>query len=184
MLKQEESLLGYISDMKNATNHLAGAFARQIEDDNVKKNPAVLTLITRLHQVSETQVKALQAEIDRFGGSTSDSIKEALTSMTGALTGLYDKVRSTPVSKMLRDDYTALSLAVVSNEMLHVTALAANDALTARVALSNMEQLAPLIIEVGEAVLAVVQAELEFPVQDTGAAEKALANVRQVWKSK
>ena len=181
MLQQQESLQHYISDMMSATNHLTEAFARQVEDAEVKKDPAVLSLITRLHSVSTTQFQALKTELDRFGPGPTDAVKSAITAITGSMAGLYDKVRSTPVSKMLRDDYTALSLAVVSNSMLHVTALSANDALTARVALTNMEQLAPLIVEVGEAILPVVERELEFPGKIAGAAATALTNVRQVW---
>lgn len=182
MTKQQETLQGHISDMKGATDHLVEAFARQAEDAEVKKNPKIASLTGRLQSVAASQSAALKVELERFGTTPVDPVKHALSAISGAMAGLYDKVRSNPVSRMLRDGYTALSLAVVSNSMLHVTALAANEASTARLALSNMEQLAPLIIEVGEAILPVVESELsaDFP-PSSGAAATALKNVQSVW---
>jgi hypothetical protein len=182
MTQQQLSLQGHISDMKAATDHLCEAFTRQGEDRAVQANSHVATLIGRMQQVTEQQSSALKKEMERFGAEAAEPIKHALAAMTGSLAGLYGRVRPDTVSRMLRDDYTALSLASVSNSMLHVTALAGDDALAAALALRNMEQLAPLIIEVGEAVLAVVEQELneEFSPRP-GVSARALENVRQVW---
>lgn len=182
MLKQQESLQGHISDMKGATDHLAEAFARQVEDAEVQKDSKVANLIGRLHQLANSQSMALKLELERYGTGAKDPLKHAVAALTGAMAGIYDKLRPNPVSRMLRDDYTALSLAMVSNSMLHVTALAAEDERTARLAEANMEQIAPLIIELGEAVLPVVEQELraEFTPKP-GTAEASLKVVRRIW---
>lgn len=179
----ETSLRGHISDMKAATDHLLEAFTHQLADEGVQKDATVSGLIQRLQVTAKSQSQRLEGELNRFGAPASDGVKGLLAAVAGSVAGLYDRMRSNTVSRMLRDDYTALSLAVVSNSMLHVTALAADDSALAATALRNMEELAPLIVEVGEAILPVVELELsqEFPPR-SGAAGTALQNVRSVWK--
>ncbi|MBN9416960.1 MAG: hypothetical protein J0I12_16055 [Candidatus Eremiobacteraeota bacterium] len=179
----ESSLRGHISDMKAATDHLVEAFTHQLADQGVQKNATLSALVQRLQTTAKSQSQRLEAELDRFGAPASDGVKGLVAAVAGTVAGLYDRMRSNTVSRMLRDDYTAMSLAVVSNSMLHVTALAADDPALAATALRNMEELAPLIIEVGEAILPVVELELseEFTPR-AGAASTALENVRSVWK--
>lgn len=182
MTKEQEELRGHISDGKAATDHILEAVRRQLEDDKMKQNPTANALVGRISQSLTAQSGSLQSQLERFGAPSTHPVKEAFSMITGAMAGLYDKVRPQSLSRMLRDDYTALSLAVVSNSMLHTTALAFGDQSAADVALSNMKQLSEFIIELGEAVLPAVEKELseQFQVQ-TGASQTALTNVRRVW---
>ena len=182
MTATQTSLHHHISDMKAATDHILGAVNRQAEDADVQKFPEVSALTGRIQGTLEGQSRALETELKRIGQTPVDSLKDMVTAVTGAVTGLYDKVRNHTVSRNLRDNYTALSLAAVSNSMLHVTALAAEDQATAAVALRNMQELAPLIVQLGEAILPVVERELAADfTPKAGSSQIALENVRKVW---
>lgn len=182
MTATQTSLHHHISDMKAATDHILGAVKRQAEDAEVRKVPEVSALTGRILAALQSQSQALENELKRIGQTPTDGLKDMVTAVTGTLTGLYDKVRNHPVSRNLRDNYTALSLAVVSNSMLHVTALAADDQATAALALRNMQELAPLIVQLGEAILPVVERELAADFSPkAGASQTALENVRKVW---
>lgn len=184
-MNQTESLLqGHLSDMKGACDHICEALARQQSDSDLKSDSNSLALITRLHTLMERHSQTLKTEMERFGTLPTDPVKHAVSALTGMLAGLYDKVRSEKVSRMLRDDYVAFSLASVSQSMLHTTALAVGDTRVAEVALELMKQTAASIVELGEAVLPVVEREtaLDVSVQQ-GAAAQALSNVRGVWNT-
>jgi hypothetical protein len=184
MTKEQESLKGHISDMMAVTEHILEAVRRQVEDNTVKQSPQTLSLLSRVEQTLQMQVSSLRTQLERYGSISTNPLKEAFSHVTGAMAGLYDKVRPQTISRMLRDDYTALSLAVVSNSMLMTTALCINDSTTAQTAHNNMSQLASLIIQLGEAVLPEVERELagEHAVQP-GASQTALSNVRKVWNA-
>ena len=87
--------------------------------------------------------------------------KAAVATALGAFAGLYDKVRKDPVSRMLRDDYTALNMASFSYTMLHTTALAFHDEPVASLALKHLQDLTPLIMHLNEVVPHVVVKELQ-----------------------
>lgn len=182
MTATQTSLHHHISDMKAATDHILGAVKRQAEDADVQKMPEVSALTGRIQLTLQSQSQALEAELKRIGQTPTDGLKDMVTAVTGTLTGLYDKVRNHTVSRNLRDNYTALSLAAVSNSMLHVTALAADDQAVASLALRNMDEIAPLIIQLGEAILPVVERELAADFSPkAGSSQLALENVRRVW---
>lgn len=179
---QTNVLQHYTSDMKGATVHIVEAFHIQLADSRVQQIPAVVSLLNKLHTTFDAQSKELDTHLSRFGGDTAGTLKAAVTAVTGTLAGLYGKLRQDPVSKILRDNYTALSLAQVSNSMLHTTALGVGDQLLAGATLRHMKEIAPLIIEVGEAILPVVEQELSEEVTvAAGSSATALENLRQVW---
>jgi len=103
----------------------------------------------------------------------------------GAIAGVYDKVRKDTASRALRDDYTALSLASVSYGMLHTTALGLSQGTVAELAKNNMEEINSLIMELGLAMPRVVLKELSFEGYsvDTGAADLAVKNLEETWRS-
>lgn len=182
MTATQTSLHHHISDMKAATDHILTAVKRQAEDGDVQKMPEVLALTRRIETTLQMQSQALESELKRIGQTPTDTLKSLVTAVTGTVTGLYDQVRSHTVSRNLRDNYTALSLAAVSNSMLHVTALAADDQAVASLALRNMDEIAPFIIQLGEAILPVVERELAADFSPkAGSSQIALENVRKVW---
>ena len=61
---------------------------------------------------------------------------------------------------MVRDDYAALSFAIVCYQMLHTTALALGDQRIADIAIRNLEDYATAIMRLGEIVPPLVVEEL------------------------
>ncbi len=78
-------------------------------------------------------------------------MKQAVAVVAGVAAGLYDKVRTEEASKDLRDDYTALSHAVIAYTMLHTTALALGDAETARLCARHLADNARFVQGIQEA---------------------------------
>jgi hypothetical protein len=115
-------------------------------------------------------------------------VRSALGAILGAVAGLFDRVRlDTRVSRMLRDDYAALSFAAVCYQMLHTTALDLGDHRVAELALRHLAACARSIARIGDLMPAVLLAELHDE-DDAGAPapaviEQAQRNVRAVWTS-
>ena len=88
------------------------------------------------------------------------------------------------ISRMLRDDYSALNLITMSNTLLHTTALALKQDDVAELALQHLRQLAPLVVKLGEIVPSIVFAELNMGSTkfDPSLAEIALRNTKQAWQ--
>lgn len=92
-------------------------------------------------------------------------------------------MRTNPVSKNLRDDYTALNLAAISYPMLHTTGHALMDEQTADLAASYLMDYTPLIIESNEVIPLVVVSELraETEVLEMEAVGPAIERTQQAW---
>ena len=87
---------------------------------------------------------------------------------------------------MLRDDYTALSLAAISYTMLHTTALALNDQPTAELALRHLKDFTPLITEISRVIPQVVVHELteDFPTVNMSSATASMRSTQEAWDAK
>jgi exonuclease VII small subunit len=87
------------------------------------------------------------------------------------------------ISRMLRDDYSALNLITMSNTLLHTTALTLKHEEVAQLALQQLKQLAPLVIKLGEIFPSVVFKELNMGTSnfDPTIAEIALRNTKKAW---
>ena len=102
----------------------------------------------------------------------------------GVAAGLYDKVRSTELSRMLRDDYTALNLAAISYSMMHTMALALNEENVALLAKRHLEQIPPITDAIRDVIPHVVADEIAH--QDgfsvvSNAGPRAAENLSGIW---
>ncbi len=185
MEKRQDTLRQYVSDMQATEKHIHEAVTRQADDESVKQQPQASALINRLHQTLDTHISTLESQSKMLDGSSS-SIKDAITSTLGAMAGLYDKVRTKQVSRMLRDDYTALSLAAISYTMLHTTALALNDQRTADIALRHLKDMTPLITEISRIIPQVVALELteDHPNLNVSSAPESMRRTQEAWDAK
>ncbi len=118
-----------------------------------------------------------------LGGGAGTVVKEAVAAAAGTLAGIYGKVRPHPVSRMLRDDATALSLAAIGYSMLHTAAVALREARVATVAQRHLRDVTPLVMHLGRVIPAAVVVELgeDFPNVDADAAQHGVAAVREAW---
>ena len=183
MKNANDILSTYISDMMAFEKGFFEALDRQVKDEKVRTQPQASRLIERIHQTTKAHLSATEQRLHILGGSLTANVKEAVGTLAGIAAGMIDKVRTHAVSKMLRDDYTALSMAAISYTMLHTTGLALRDQATADLALRHLREITPLIVELSEMVPSVVVNELAGQTTDvnSGVAGEAVRNTHQTW---
>ena len=126
----------------------------------------------------------MQTQVTRLGSETGATIKQAVSAALGAAAGLYDKVRKDPVSRIMRDNYTALAMSTISYTQLHTTGLAFGDQTVADLALRHLEALTPLVMQINQVMPGIVTEELKDDGSvNTGAASEATENTQQAWKA-
>jgi len=180
--KREDALRQYVSDMLATEKHIREAVERQQEDESVKPQAQAYQLVNRIASTMQQHVDELERQGEALQGS-STSMKDAVTSVLGTAAGLYDKVRTKQTSRMLRDDYTALSLAAISYTMLHTTSQALHDSSTATLALRHLKDITPLITEISRIIPEVVASELteDFPNLSLGSAAESIRQTQEAW---
>lgn len=188
MTERKDTLRQYVSDMVSVEKHILEAIKRQVGDKRVKEHPDARKLIHNIQQTTNKHVNTLERHLTTLGGdktSPAQPAKEAVTAALGVAAGLVDKVRADTVSKMLRDDYTALNLAAVSYTMLHTTGLALQDTETADLALEHLKDWTPLITKINEVIPHVVAKELgdTSASVDVNVGQEAVRNTQTAWES-
>jgi hypothetical protein len=184
MKDNREEIRPYVADMAAVERHILEALERQHKDDTFKDFPNALGFVDRLATLLKTHVESLETHLGSLpGGSVAATVKETVTGVLGGLAGVYDKVRKDKVSRALRDDYTALSLATVSYTMLHSTGLGLHQGTTADIALRHLKELAPFVMELNQIIPQVVLKELSFEGYDVdfSLAPQAVRATQEAW---
>lgn len=173
----------YVNDMVALEKHILEALERQREDERVQQDVEFKELIDRLHTIVRAHVLTMENHAAAVGEKFGSSVKDAVSSFTGVVAGLYDKVRKHPVSRLLRDDYTALSLAATAYSMLYTTGLATRELPIANVALRHLQELTPLIKDLSRIIPVAVVKELaeDDPEIDRSILGLAQENTRKAW---
>ena len=185
MTERQETLTQYVGDMLSLTRHIHQAVERQLDDQRLKSDREASALVTRIDQTLEMHISRLEQHMKSLGGDATSPIKEAVSSIAGIAAGLYDKVRTDPVSKMLRDDYTALSLASIAQTMLHTTGLALKHQPTADLALQALKDITPLVVDISQIIPRLTVNELTDAgeVVDTSVYQQAINNTQFAWSN-
>jgi ferritin-like metal-binding protein YciE len=181
---RSDTLRQYVSDMVAVEEDIGMAVKRQTEDKSVSTiNPQADQIIQRIARQTEQHVQRLKQHLEAIGHDPAKGIIEVATAAMGAVAGMYDKVRSEKVSKMLRDDYTALNLAAVGYTMLHTTGLAVQDPATAGLALRHLRNYTSIIMELNQIIPSVVVAELKdnSVILIEGSVQQAVLNTQDAW---
>jgi hypothetical protein len=175
----------YVNDMLALEKDILEAVGRQRDDERVRMDPGCAALIDRIHTTTRSHVITLENHASAIGGEPGATIKETVMTLTGALAGLYDKLRKHPVSRMLRDDSTALGLAATAYSMLYTTGLALRDLPVANVALRHLREVTPLVMELSEIIPRIVVKELaqDDSEIDMEVVDLARQNTRAAWVS-
>lgn len=183
----QDILNGYATDMAAVETHIAEAIERQLASDETQRYPSAVATLSTLHTTLRAHVDALeQYNSGTEGGGIAEAVKEAVTGALGVAAGVYDMLRGTDkVSRMVRDTYTATSLAAVSYHMLYTTALGLKDDRLAGLALANLRGLTPLMVDLSKVVCTVVAAELtaEGKLIDPTVADEAIAATQEAWSA-
>lgn len=183
MSERQDSLQQYVSDMLAVERHMLPAFENQSKDDRFAKFPEAQRLVNRIESTVRSHINGLEQHLKSIGGDPASPIKEAVTAALGVAASVIENVRTNPVSKDLRDDYTVLNLAAVSYTMLHTTGHALMDERTSALAASYLEDYTPFITEINEVIPEVVVSELrdESETIDPMAAQEAVQRTQQAW---
>ncbi len=182
---REETINGYLGDLIAVLDHVSQAVAKQAGNDDFRRIAHAGRLIDNLNSVLIRQHTDLEAHAKALGGvSTGGMVKDVVGAVTGVLAGLYGKMRGETASRMLRDDYTAVSFVTACTSMLHTTALALNDPATAALTLRHIQEYPALIMGLSELLPHAVVADLTadaIAVVNSSAAEEAVRNLNDSW---
>jgi len=172
----------YVNDMLALERDITEAVDRQVEDDHVKRNPGVAALLNTIAISNDARLSGLSDLSSTLGGGAG-VVKEAVAAAAGVLAGLYGKVRKHPVSRMLRDDYTALALAATGYSMLYTAAAALHDGHVVAIAQRHLREVTPLIMQLSRIIPAAVVAELaeDFPDANREAAQAGREATIRAW---
>ena len=183
MRDNKDILQQYVSDMLSLDQHIIEAVERQLGDDRLDEYPGARQIVSSIKRTLTTQVDALEQQLASVGGETSAPVKQTISAIAGVAAGLYDKVRHDPVSKMLRDDYTALSLTSIGYTMLHTTGLALKHNGIANMALSGLKELTPLVVDISKIIPELVVKDLseEEVSIDASIGQMAVRNTQEAW---
>ncbi len=180
-----ETLAGYVDDMIAVERDVHQMLRRHRDEAVVQHRDLAHDLLERAESATDRNLAVLQDCRRRLGGEDEGALKKAVGAVAGMASQLYERVRQEDkASRILRDDYTALSFATICYEMLHATALAVREPIVADVALTNLKAYTPLVMEIGMTMPEVVIEELADEGKATGnadAATAALRNVRDAW---
>ncbi len=186
-MDRQHLLNQYSTDMVGLTNHIATAIQHQHDSDATDAYPELKTLLADIIRTLKGQNTALEAYNEGTeGGGALEAAKEAFLGVLGEAAGLIDRLRQTDqVSRMVRDDYTALSLAGISYHMLHTTALGLKDQKLADLALTHLGQITPILVKLSKIVCTVVAKELgrEDRVIDATVGDEAVRNTQKMWSA-
>lgn len=183
--QREKTIKQYVGDMLSLEDHIANAVKRQLDEKHLQDHsPEARRIIQQIEQHTKMHNQHLEDHLKALGGDASSPVKDTVSSILGAAAGMYDKIRSEEVSKMMRDNYTALNLACISYTMLHTTGLALNDQRTADLALRHLQHYTQLVMDINRIMPQLVVEEFqhdELPV-NAMAAQQALQNTQQAWQ--
>ena len=187
MKDRNDVINNYVTDMAAVETHILEAVERQLADDATSRYPDAVRVITSLKTTLEKHVRELERFNERRdGGGLKEAVKEAVTGALGVAAGFYDQLRNTDqVSRMIRDDYTATSLAAVSYHMLYTSALALKADDLARLALGNLKDLTPILVDLSKVVCTVVAAEMadEDKSLDASVGAEAVRATQEAWSA-
>ena len=178
-----EKLTTYTTDLLNFNKHFLNVIRSQKTSDTLKNSKAV-DLLHNIDIALTNQINELEKFDDVIEESRFEFFKEKAATLFGTIAGNIDSLRKDPVSKILRDDYTALSMLSSGYTMLYTAALVNEKEQLATFAKSALERTAQLIAETNKIMPFVVAEELCDSGTDINSiAEKALNETQMAWKS-
>lgn len=182
---ERHSLQTYVSDMLALERHIREPLERQLNDRDAARFSGAQRVFASIKSVTDNHIAALEAQLDALGGHAASPVKSMWSSLLGVGAAAVDSVRKTRVSKNLRDDSTALSLAAISYTMLHTTALGLGDQTTASLAQRHLRDITPLIVEISRVMPQVVLEELRADGEsvDLSVASIAESTVADSWRT-
>jgi hypothetical protein len=182
MIDRSTALQRHVHDMLALAKHIYEAIQRQHKAPELEMYPEAVKWVSTIENMLAKHVGTLESYLNGLGGDTASAMKKALARLSGTIAGLYGRMREHEVSRMLRDDYTAVSMLAISYEMLHTVGLAHREMQIAQIALAHLKDLTPIIVELSRVVPHVVAAEVAHEEGgNAGVAIEAEINTHRAW---
>lgn len=181
--KHAQTVADYVGDMVALESHIEEALDRQKTE--TQDDPEARAAVQKFHDIVKRHRDTLKSLQEEVGSTAGNPIKAAGSALLGKAAGVIDLVRTEGISKSLRDDYAAFSLAAISYSMLHTTALALGNPQVAQLAQRHLTDYAGAIERINEIMPAVVARELAKDGHhvDGGAVPATNAMVAKAWHS-
>jgi ferritin-like metal-binding protein YciE len=182
---ERHSLSAYVSDLLALEQHIAQPLGGQAGSDVFAAYPGALRVVNQIKGLNDAHIAALKSQLEVLGGNAAAPVKSAWSGLLGGAATLINGVRKTKVTKGLRDDYTALSLATMSYTLLHSTAVGLGDTATAAIARQGLADYARAVMQINQVIPETVLGELteDGETVATGAAETIRQQTNEIWKS-
>ena len=182
--KHRQTIADYVGDMTALEAHIEEALDRQLIE--VKDDPVALAAVREFHDMVKEHRDTLKAMEEETGKTIGTPIKEVGAALIGKAAGIIDLLRTEGISKGLRDDYAAFSLAAISYSMLHTTATALGDNHVASLAERHLRDHADAIMRINEIMPGVVIRELQKDGHraDNAAVEATREAVLRSWQQR
>jgi ferritin-like metal-binding protein YciE len=179
--KHAQTIADYVGDMVALESHIEEALDRQLTE--TQDDPEAQAAVQRFHDLVKQHRDTLKGVQEQVGTTAGNPIIEAGSTLLGKAAGVVDLVRTEGISKSLRDDYAAFSLAAISYSMLHTTALGLGNAQVAELAERHLSDYAGAIERINELMPGVVERELAKDGHQTnpGAAAATRQVVPSAW---
>lgn len=171
-----QKLSTYTTDLYALIKHTLKAVRAQKNSEKASGSRAI-DLLHGIDIALTEQISELEAMDTYMDDSVSKTIKDSLASISGTIAGTIDGAREDTVSKMLRDDYTSLSMIASGYTMLHTAALGADEDKLADFTKNSLKAIAQLITETSQEIPHVVAEELDI----SEVAEEAKNNTQEAW---
>ncbi|MFN8591411.1 MAG: DUF892 family protein [Thermomicrobiales bacterium] len=181
--KHAQTVADYVGDMVALESHIEEALDRQLTE--TKDDPEAAAAVQKFHDTVKRHRDTLKSLQEEVGSTAGNPIKAAGSALLGKAAGVVDLVRTEGISKSLRDDYAAFSLAAISYSMLHTTALALGNPQVAQLAQRHLTDYAGAIERINEVMPGVVARELAKDGHhvDGSAVPATNAMVAKAWHS-
>lgn len=184
MSDRTSAIQKHTADMLGVERHILEAIERQREDDVLRGHLEANKVVIEIERVLKEHTSALENLAESYDAKDQSTLKKAVTELMGVVAGLYDKTREHKVTRMLRDDYTALSLAAMGYTTYHAFGLAIGEDRIAQLALKHLKDITPILVEISKVIPAVtvqeVAEENSFEV-DTSVAQRAVESTQSAW---
>lgn len=171
----------YVSDMHALEKHILEALELQVPQ--TEQHPNLQAKLQEYVDLTKVHIDRLSRRLAELGSQDTigDKAKEGVTNLFGHAAGIIDRLRTHPISKNLRDDYTAGTHALIGYVMLRTTALGCGDQQTASLAETHAVELLDILRWVARAIPGQVIHELEEErgtVMEQGAAGQVIGDPR------
>jgi len=174
---EKKTLNNYSTDLFTLIKHTHKAVKTQQTSSKIT-DQQVSDLLHDIDLALASQLETFEGIEGLLNDGAKSTIKESFAAFTGVIAGALDTQRSDAVSKMLRDDYTALSMIATGYTMLHTAALGAGHDSLVDFTKESLTAIAGLITRTSQTIPVAVAGELDI----TNVTDKAVSNTQECWK--